>query len=57
MPGCDDRLRVEAVLGLSIVPRHWPSVRNGTIDNYQMIVPITWTARRAPRKGDRGAWG
>jgi len=35
---------------------HWVSIKNGKIDNYQMVVPSTWNGSPRDARGQRGAW-
>lgn len=46
--------------GVSEAPRgtlgHWLTVKNGKLDNYQMIVPTTWNGSPRAPQGNRGAW-
>jgi hydrogenase large subunit len=35
---------------------HWIVIRNGTIENYQMVVPTTWNASPRDHKGLAGAY-
>lgn len=35
---------------------HWVSIRNGTISNYQCVVPSTWNAGPRDAKGQRGPY-
>ena len=35
---------------------HWVRIRNGKIDNYQIVVPSTWNASPKDRKGQHGAY-
>jgi hydrogenase large subunit len=47
-------------VGLSEAPRgalaHWIVIRNGTIDNYQLVVPSTWNASPRDASGQRSAY-
>jgi Ni,Fe-hydrogenase I large subunit len=46
--------------GLHEAPRgalsHWVNIRNGTIANYQCVVPSTWNAGPRDAKGRRGPY-
>jgi len=35
---------------------HWVVIKNGVIDNYQMVVPTTWNASPRDHKGQEGAY-
>ena len=35
---------------------HWVRIRNGTIENYQAVVPTTWNGSPRDAMGQRGAW-
>ena len=47
-------------VGLSEAPRgalaHWIKIREGLIDNYQLVVPSTWNASPRDPKGQRSAY-
>ena len=47
-------------LGTTEAPRgalgHWVHIRNGTIANYQQVVPSTWNGSPRDAHGQRGAW-
>jgi hydrogenase large subunit len=47
-------------VGLSEAPRgalaHWIRIKDGKIDNYQMVVPSTWNASPRDAKGQRSAY-
>jgi len=47
-------------VGLSEAPRgalaHWIVIRNGTIDNYQLVVPSTWNASPRDAKGQMSSY-
>ena len=47
-------------VGLSEAPRgalaHWIRIKNGAIDNYQLVVPSTWNASPRDAKGQRSAY-
>jgi hydrogenase large subunit len=46
--------------GLVPAPRgglgHWVTIKNGTIDNYQVITPTAWNASPKDARGVRGPW-
>ncbi len=46
--------------GFSEAPRgalgHWVSIKNGTIANYQIVIPSTWNGSPRDAAGNRGAW-
>ncbi len=46
--------------GVTEAPRgalgHWISIKDGTIANYQMVVPTTWNGSPRDGRGQRGAW-
>lgn len=46
--------------GLHEAPRgalgHWIKIKDGKIDNYQMIVPSTWNGCPMDAKGQKGPW-
>jgi Ni,Fe-hydrogenase I large subunit len=35
---------------------HWLKIRNGTIENYQVITPTTWNGSPRDASGRRGHW-
>jgi [NiFe] hydrogenase large subunit/hydrogenase large subunit len=35
---------------------HWVKIENGTIANYQCVVPSTWNGSPRDARGGRGAW-
>jgi hydrogenase large subunit len=35
---------------------HWVSIKNGKINNYQMVVPTTWNGSPRDAQGRRGPW-
>ena len=47
-------------VGLSEAPRgalaHWIKIKDGKIDNYQLVVPSTWNASPRDPKGQRSAY-
>jgi hydrogenase large subunit len=47
-------------VGLSEAPRgalaHWIKIKDGQIDNYQMVVPSTWNASPRDAKGQRSSY-
>jgi len=47
-------------VGLSEAPRgalaHWIKIKDGKIDNYQLVVPSTWNASPRDAKGQRSAY-
>jgi hydrogenase large subunit len=47
-------------VGMSEAPRgalaHWIVIRNGTIDNYQLVVPSTWNASPRDAQGQMSAY-
>jgi hydrogenase large subunit len=47
-------------VGLSEAPRgalaHWIRIKDGAIDNYQLVVPSTWNASPRDSKGNRSAY-
>ena len=47
-------------VGLSEAPRgalaHWIKIKNGAIDNYQLVVPSTWNASPRDAKGQRSPY-
>ena len=47
-------------VGMSEAPRgalaHWIVIKNGQIDNYQLVVPSTWNASPRDAKGQRSAY-
>ena len=47
-------------VGLSEAPRgalaHWIKIKDGKIDNYQLVVPTTWNASPRDPKGQRSAY-
>ena len=47
-------------VGMSEAPRgalaHWIVIKNGQIDNYQLVVPSTWNASPRDSKGQRSAY-
>ncbi len=47
-------------VGLSEAPRgalaHWIKIKNGAIENYQLVVPSTWNASPRDVKGQRSAY-
>jgi hydrogenase large subunit len=47
-------------VGLSEAPRgalaHWIRIKDGKIDNYQLVVPSTWNASPRDAKGNRSAY-
>jgi len=47
-------------VGMSEAPRgalaHWVVIRDGKIDNYQLVVPSTWNASPRDAKGQRSAY-
>ena len=47
-------------VGLSEAPRgalaHWIKIKNGRIDNYQLVVPSTWNASPRDPKGQRSSY-
>jgi hydrogenase large subunit len=47
-------------VGLSEAPRgalaHWVVIRDGAIDNYQLVVPSTWNASPRDAQGQRSAY-
>jgi hydrogenase large subunit len=47
-------------VGLSEAPRgalaHWIRIRDGAVDNYQLVVPSTWNASPRDAKGQRSAY-
>ncbi len=47
-------------VGLSEAPRgalaHWIRIRDGKIDNYQLVVPSTWNASPRDAKGQRSSY-
>ena len=47
-------------VGLSEAPRgalaHWIVIKDGKIDNYQLVVPSTWNASPRDAKGQRSAY-
>ena len=47
-------------VGLSEAPRgalaHWITIRDGKIDNYQMVVPTTWNGSPRDAAGQRSAY-
>jgi hydrogenase large subunit len=47
-------------VGLSEAPRgalaHWIRIKDGKIDNYQLVVPSTWNASPRDAKGQRSAY-
>ena len=46
--------------GLEEAPRgalgHWVKIKNGKVENYQMVVPTTWNAAPRDYKGRKGAY-
>jgi hydrogenase large subunit len=47
-------------VGLTEAPRgalaHWISIRDGAVDNYQLVVPSTWNASPRDANGQRSAY-
>jgi hydrogenase large subunit len=47
-------------VGLEEAPRgslaHWIKIHNGTIENYQLVVPTTWNGSPRDQKGQAGAY-
>jgi hydrogenase large subunit len=47
-------------VGLTEAPRgalaHWISIRDGAVDNYQLVVPSTWNASPRDASGQRSAY-
>jgi hydrogenase large subunit len=47
-------------VGLTEAPRgalaHWIVIKNGKIDNYQLVVPSTWNASPRDPQGQRSAY-
>jgi hydrogenase large subunit len=47
-------------VGLSEAPRgalaHWIRIKDGKIDNYQLVVPSTWNASPRDSHGQRSAY-
>jgi len=47
-------------VGLTEAPRgalaHWIRIRDGKVDNYQLVVPSTWNASPRDHKGQRSAY-
>jgi len=47
-------------VGMTEAPRgalaHWVVIKNGTIDNYQLVVPSTWNASPRDGQGQRSAY-
>jgi len=47
-------------VGLTEAPRgalaHWIKIRDGKVDNYQLVVPSTWNASPRDHKGQRSAY-
>jgi len=47
-------------VGLSEAPRgalaHWIRIKNGSIDNYQLVVPTTWNGSPRDAKGQRSSY-
>ena len=38
------------------MPGHWVKIRDGTIENYQVITPTTWNGSPRDASGRRGHW-
>jgi hydrogenase large subunit len=47
-------------VGMTEAPRgalaHWVRIKDGAIDNYQLVVPSTWNASPRDSKGQRSAY-